>query len=141
MEQYHMSRKSILHKMNTQQTHLTAYNQHFWHQKVLFIHHLALYSPLNGAALYDEAHTIKNRSTLVAQGCNRIDATRRWCVTGTPMQNGIQDLYSLIKFLNHQPWSVPLWWNRAIKKPFDDGDEKAKGTLTRRFGSNNFTSH
>ena len=65
----------------------------------------------------DEAHTIKNRSTLVAQGCNRIDATRRWCVTGTPMQNGIQDLYSLIKFLNHQPWSVPLWWNRVIKNP------------------------
>ena len=77
----------------------------------------------------DEAHTIKNRSTLVAQGCNRIDATRRWCVTGTPMQNGIQDLYSLIKFLNHQPWSVPLWWNRVIKKPFDDGDEKAKERL------------
>ena len=74
----------------------------------------------------DEAHTIKNRSTLVAQGCNRIDATRRWCVTGTPMQNGIQDLYSLIKFLNHQPWSVPLWWNRVIKKPFDDGDEKPR---------------
>ena len=77
----------------------------------------------------DEAHTIKNRSTLVAQGCNQIDATRRWCVTGTPMQNGIQDLYSLIKFLNHQPWSVPLWWNRVIKKPFDDGDEKAKERL------------
>lgn len=77
----------------------------------------------------DEAHTIKNRSTLVAQGCNRIDATRRWCVTGTPMQNGIQDLYSLIKFLNHQPWSVPLWWNRVIKKPFEDGDEKAKERL------------
>ena len=77
----------------------------------------------------DEAHTIKNRSTLVAQGCNRINATRRWCVTGTPMQNGIQDLYSLIKFLNHQPWSVPLWWNRVIKKPFDDGDEKAKERL------------
>ena len=77
----------------------------------------------------DEAHTIKNRSTLVAQGCNSINATRRWCVTGTPMQNGIQDLYSLIKFLNHQPWSVPLWWNRVIKKPFDDGDEKAKERL------------
>ena len=36
---------------------------------------------------------------------------------------------SLIKFLNHQPWSVPLWWNRVIKKPFDDGDEKAKERL------------
>ena len=45
------------------------------------------------------------------------------------MQNGIQDLFSLIKFLRHQPWSEPLWWNRVIKAPFEEGDEKAKGRL------------
>jgi DNA repair protein RAD5 len=77
----------------------------------------------------DEAHTIKNKATLAAQAVTSIRASRRWCMTGTPMQNGIQDLFSLIKFLRHQPWSEPLWWNRVIKAPFDEGDEKAKDRL------------
>jgi DNA repair protein RAD5 len=77
----------------------------------------------------DEAHTIKNMATLAAQAVSSIKASRRWCITGTPIQNGIADLYTLIKFLRHQPWSEPLWWNRVIKAPFDEGDEKAKDRL------------
>ena len=64
---------------------------------------------------------------MVAQGCNRIDATEV-VRNGTPSKMEYKT-FSLIKFLNHQPWSVPLWWNRVIKKPFDDGDEKAKERL------------
>ena len=63
----------------------------------------------------DEAHTIKNRSTLNARACCKVKSSRRWCLTGTPMQNGIDDIFSLVIFLKHQPWSEPLWWNKVIR--------------------------
>ena len=34
------------------------------------------------------------------------------CMTGTPIQNTLNDLYSLIKFLRHEPWDKLRWWNR-----------------------------
>ena len=39
----------------------------------------------------DEAHTIKNQTTNVAKACCKVQATMRWAITGTPMQNGISD--------------------------------------------------
>ena len=36
------------------------------------------------------------------------------CMTGTPIQNSLNDLYSLIKFLRHEPWDKLRWWNRLI---------------------------
>ena len=63
----------------------------------------------------DEAHTIKNRSTWMARSCCQVRASRRWCLTGTPMQNGTNDLFSLVIFLKHQPWSEHLWWNKVIQ--------------------------
>ena len=35
-------------------------------------------------------------------------------MTGTPIQNSLNDLYSLIKFLRHEPWDKLRWWNRLI---------------------------
>ncbi|ORZ23502.1 SNF2 family N-terminal domain-domain-containing protein [Absidia repens] len=52
----------------------------------------------------DEAHTIKNKATGVAKACYRIEATYRWCLTATPIQNKIEELYSLINFLRIQPY-------------------------------------
>ncbi|EPX71167.1 ATP-dependent DNA helicase [Schizosaccharomyces octosporus yFS286] len=52
----------------------------------------------------DEAQTIKNRNTLSARGCCLLQSTLRWCLSGTPMQNGIEEFYSLVKFLRIQPY-------------------------------------
>ena len=62
----------------------------------------------------DEAHTIKNKATITARACCAVKASRRWCMTGTPMQNSVEDLFSLITFLKHQPWSIKRWWNKII---------------------------
>ena len=35
-------------------------------------------------------------------------------MTGTPIQNSLNDLYSLIKFLRHEPWDKLRWWNRLV---------------------------
>lgn len=55
--------------------------------------------------ILDEAQCIKNTNTYSAKGACRLNATYRWCLTGTPMMNGIHELYSLIKFLRIGPYN------------------------------------
>ena len=59
--------------------------------------------------ILDEAQCIKNRSTQTAKACYSLRATYRWCLTGTPMMNGILELYSLLKFLRIKPYNA--WEN------------------------------
>lgn len=53
----------------------------------------------------DEAQCIKNRNTKSAQAASLLDAETRFCLTGTPMMNGVHELYSLIHFLKIKPYN------------------------------------
>ncbi|KAG6006439.1 hypothetical protein E4U21_007057 [Claviceps maximensis] len=59
--------------------------------------------------ILDEAQCIKNRNTRTAKACHRLRSTYRWCLTGTPMMNGILELFSLVKFLQIKPYNS---WDR-----------------------------
>lgn len=59
------------------------------------------------AQLTSTAHTIRESSTLLAQATFALSASRRWCVTGTPIQNRLTDLSSLFRFLGVHPFSDP----------------------------------
>ncbi|EEB05461.2 ATP-dependent DNA helicase [Schizosaccharomyces japonicus yFS275] len=54
--------------------------------------------------ILDEAQMIKNRNTLTAKGCCLIESKYRWCLSGTPMQNSIDEFHSLLKFLRIKPY-------------------------------------
>lgn len=54
----------------------------------------------------DEAQSIKNHKTQVARACWGLRAKRRWCLSGTPIQNAIDDLYSYFRFLRYDPYDV-----------------------------------
>jgi DNA repair protein RAD5 len=69
--------------------------------------------------ILDEAHTIRNRNTATAKAAFKIKADHKWLVTGTPIQNKIDDLYSLVRFLELDPWSDYFWWNRIITQKFN----------------------
>jgi DNA repair protein RAD16 len=66
-------------------------------------------SPLHVVAwervILDEAHNIKERATNTAKATFEMKAKYRWCLSGTPLQNRVGELYSLIRFLGCDPFS------------------------------------
>ncbi|KAE9373912.1 hypothetical protein N431DRAFT_466160 [Stipitochalara longipes BDJ] len=49
--------------------------------------------------ILDEAHTIRNWTTKSFKAVTSLSANIRWCMTGTPIQNSLNDLRSLVQFL------------------------------------------
>ncbi|KAG8064093.1 hypothetical protein GUJ93_ZPchr0004g39654 [Zizania palustris] len=72
----------------------------------------------------DEAHTIKSPKTKAAQAAFQLTSHCRWCLTGTPLQNNLEDLFSLLCFLHVEPWGDATWWQKLIQKPYENGDER-----------------
>jgi SNF2 family DNA or RNA helicase len=62
----------------------------------------------------DEAHTIRTRSTKMAKAVAKLNAERRWCLTGTPLQNSVEDIYPLIAWLRVTPWRSYAYFRREI---------------------------
>jgi SNF2 family DNA or RNA helicase len=65
----------------------------------------------------DEAQSIKNHKTQVARACWGLRAKRRWCLSGTPIQNAVDDLYSYFRFLRYDPYAVYTRFCSTIKAP------------------------
>lgn len=55
--------------------------------------------------ILDEAHNIKERSTNAAKAAFALEAQYKWCLSGTPLQNRVGELYSLVRFLGADPFS------------------------------------
>lgn len=60
----------------------------------------------------DEAHQIKGVGTWQSRAACNLTAQRRLCLTGTPIQNTINDLYALVKFLRLEPFTDRAVWNQ-----------------------------
>ncbi|KAL2256877.1 hypothetical protein VTK26DRAFT_991 [Humicola hyalothermophila] len=70
----------------------------------------------------DEAHTIREQTTLAFKSVCRLQAQRRWAVTGTPVQNKLEDLAALLAFLRLKPFDEKAKFLQYIIQPFKVAD-------------------
>lgn len=55
--------------------------------------------------ILDEAHRIKSRTTSTTKAACALRAEHKWLLTGTPLQNRVGDLYSLLRFMKYAPFA------------------------------------
>lgn len=70
----------------------------------------------------DEAHMIRDQATRQSRAVCALTANRRWAVTGTPVQNRLEDLGALIKFLRIKPFDDQKNFAQFITAPFKNAD-------------------
>ncbi|XP_070253388.1 transcription termination factor 2-like isoform X2 [Myotis yumanensis] len=74
----------------------------------------------------DEAHYVKNPYVQTSIAVCKLQARARWAVTGTPIQNNLLDMYSLLKFLRCSPFDEFSLW----KSQFDNGTKEGGERLS-----------
>jgi len=83
--------------------------------------------------IIDEANTIKNRETAVFKEVNNLDCTYRWCLTGTPIENSLWDIFSLLYFIRVYGSIDNLYFKLNIVDPItkQDNEEKKRNAFNR----------
>lgn len=75
--------------------------------------------------ILDEAHSIKNPKVQTSIAVCQLRARARWAVTGTPIQNNLLDMYSLLKFLRCAPFDEYKLWKAQV----DNGSKRGRERL------------
>ncbi|WVW78313.1 hypothetical protein I302_100267 [Kwoniella bestiolae CBS 10118] len=71
----------------------------------------------------DEAHYIKTASTVASQAACALESDRRVALTGTPIQNKIEDVWALFKFLRVSPVDEKDVFTQYISSPCKYGEQ------------------
>uniref|UniRef100_A0A3P9JC77 Transcription termination factor 2 n=1 Tax=Oryzias latipes TaxID=8090 RepID=A0A3P9JC77_ORYLA len=86
--------------------------------------------------ILDEAHNIKNPKVQTSMAVCQLRAQARWAITGTPIQNNLLDMYSLLKFLRCSPFDEYKLWKAQVDNGSNRGRERLnilmKALLLRR---------
>lgn len=56
----------------------------------------------------DEAQRIKNRDRDISAACKGVPRRRSWALSGTPLENRVEDLTSILEFLQPNPEGQPV---------------------------------
>lgn len=82
--------------------------------------------------ILDEAQNIKNPNTITARSVRRLNARMRLCLSGTPIENNLFELWSLFEFLMPGFLGSQHSFQRGIVKPIKDGDTETLDYLRTR---------
>ncbi|CAD7693012.1 unnamed protein product [Nyctereutes procyonoides] len=86
--------------------------------------------------ILDEAHCVRNPRVQTSMAVCKLQAHARWAVTGTPIQNTLLDMYSLLKFLRCSPFDDFQLWKSQVDNGSKKGGERlsilTKSLLLRR---------
>jgi len=80
----------------------------------------------------DEAQTIKNPDSQVARAAFRLDAAARFCLTGTPIENRLDELWSLMRFAAPGLLGPRDDFSDRYARAIERGDRDAGDRLRRR---------
>ncbi|XP_063941817.1 ATP-dependent helicase rhp16 [Daucus carota subsp. sativus] len=114
-----------------------------------------LYSVDWNRIILDEAHHIKDNRSSTSHAVLSFNSTYKWALSGTPLQNRVGELYSLIRFLqifpysyyfcedcdcrtpnssliecsicNHKTYRHFCWWDKYITRPIKLGGHTGRG--------------
>ena len=82
--------------------------------------------------ILDEAQNIKNPNTITARSVRRIKAEMRLCLSGTPIENNLFELWSLFEFLMPGFLGAQHSFKKSVVKPIKDGDDETLSFLRTR---------
>ncbi|MEP4077838.1 DEAD/DEAH box helicase [Haloferula sp.] len=74
-------------------------------------------------AILDEAQYIKNPNAKVAKAACELDARHRLCLSGTPVENHLGELWSLMRFLMPGFLGGQEQFNRQFRKPIENEED------------------
>uniref|UniRef100_A0A8B9V110 Transcription termination factor 2 n=1 Tax=Anas zonorhyncha TaxID=75864 RepID=A0A8B9V110_9AVES len=74
--------------------------------------------------ILDEAHNIKNPKVQTSIAVCKLRAGARWAVTGTPIQNNLLDVYSLLRFLRCSPFDEYKVWKYQVDNNTKKGGDR-----------------
>ena len=75
--------------------------------------------------IIDEAHRLKNQKCKLSEGLRLLDLEHRILLTGTPLQNNVEELFSLLHFLE------PKQFNSLEAFMVDFGDLKSEKQVSK----------
>ncbi|NNC87873.1 MAG: DEAD/DEAH box helicase [Akkermansiaceae bacterium] len=85
--------------------------------------------------ILDEAQHIKNPTAKVARAACRLQAAQRLCLSGTPVENHLGDLWSLMRFLIPGFLGSLDHFRTRFQHPIEkDEDEECRAALQQRLG-------
>ncbi len=83
-----------------------------------------------GTVVLDEAQNIKNASTKQAQAARSLKPANRVALTGTPVENRLSELWSIMTFLNPGYLGSEAAFRREYARPIErTGDQEARERL------------
>lgn len=77
----------------------------------------------------DEAHIIREQNAAQTKAILGLNSERRWSVTGTPIQNRMEDLLSVTKFLRIAPYDQRSQFSQHVSSPVKNGDPNVLARL------------
>ena len=79
--------------------------------------------------ILDEAQQVKNAGSRAADAVRRIDARHRLCLTGTPLENHLGELWAQFDFLMPGFLGDARSFHRVWRKPIEDNGESLRAQL------------